>query len=225
MRNPITAFLAAGILLMLTLAGCYPDKIDYVDEYDVAATLYDEAVDFGAFETFTVIDTIIHLTDDGEDDPNFTREHDEFILGLIRDNMSDKGYSEIASPDSLNAPDLIIMVQALSSEYYSYYYGGYWDWYPGWSWWYPGYPSYPGYPGYPWYPSYPWYPGYISSYTTGTLMIDMADRESYDPEEHSVEFIWTGLVDGLLVKNSSNTRNRLEKQINQLFTQSTYLQK
>ena len=214
--------MAASLFLILTLAGCYPDKIDYVDEYDVAATLYDEEVDFGAFETFSVIDTIIHLTDDGEDDPNFTREHDDFILGLVRDNMSEKGYTEIPSPDSLNAPDLIIMIQALSSEYYSYYYGGYWDWYPGWGWWYPGYP---GYPGYPWYPSYPWYPGYISSYTTGTLMIEMADRESYDPEDNSVEFIWTGLVDGLLVKNSSNTRNRLEKQINQLFTQSTYLQK
>ena len=222
MKKSTIAFMAASLFLILTLAGCYPDKIDYVDEYDVAATLYDEEVDFGAFETFSVIDTIIHLTDDGEDDPNFTREHDDFILGLVRDNMSEKGYTEIPSPDSLNAPDLIIMIQALSSEYYSYYYGGYWDWYPGWGWWYPGYP---GYPGYPWYPSYPWYPGYISSYTTGTLMIEMADRESYDPEDNSVEFIWTGLVDGLLVKNSSNSRNRLEKQINQLFTQSTYLQK
>ena len=222
MKKSTIAFMAASLFLILTLAGCYPDKIDYVDEYDVAATLYDEEVDFGAFETFSVIDTIIHLTDDGEDDPNFTREHDDFILGLVRDNMSEKGYTEIPSPDSLNAPDLIIMIQALSSEYYSYYYGGYWDWYPGWGWWYPGYP---GYPGYPWYPSYPWYPGYISSYTTGTLMIEMADRESYDPEDNSVEFIWTGLVDGLLVKNSSNSRNRLEKQINQLFIQSEYLHK
>lgn len=222
MKKRILYAAAGGLLVLLALNGCYPDKIDYVDEYDVAATLYDESVDFGAFESFTVIDTIIHLTDDGEDDPNFTREHDAFIIDLIRENMRDKGYAEIASPDSLNAPDLILMVQALSSEFYSYYYGGYWDWYPGWSWWYPGYG---GYPGYPWYPSYPWYPGYVSNYTTGTLMVQMADRASYDPEDNSVDFIWTGLIDGLLVRNSSNTQNRLEKQINQLFTQSTYLQR
>jgi hypothetical protein len=225
MKRTTISILAGGIILLLAMWGCYPDKIDYVDEYDVAATLYDQSVDFSSFETFTVIDTIIHLTDNGEDDPNLSRDHDDFILGLIRQNMSDKGYTELSSPDSTHAPDVVLLVQALSSDFYSYYYGGYWDWYPGWGWWYPGYPSYPGYPGYPWYPSYPWSPGYVSSYTTGTLMIGMLEPDTYDPEESTVDFIWTGLVDGLLVKNSSNTQSRLEKQINQLFTQSPYLHK
>jgi hypothetical protein len=214
--------MVTGMLALGMLQGCYPDKIDYVDEYDVAATVYDPEADFGSYNTFTVIDTIIHLTDNGKDDPNLSREHDDFILELIRQNMRDKGYTEISQPDSLDAPDLILMVQALSSEYYSYYWSGYWDWYPGWDWWYPGYP---GYPGYPWYPSYPWYPGYISSYKTGTLMIEMADRLSYESRDNSVDLVWSGLIDGLLVKNSSNTRNRLETQINQLFEQSSYLHK
>jgi hypothetical protein len=56
-------------------------------------------------------------------------------------------------------------------------------------------------------------------------MIGMLEPDTYDPEESTVDFIWTGLVDGLLVKNSSNTQSRLEKQINQLFTQSPYLHK
>lgn len=208
----------SGLLMLLFLGGCYPDKIDYVDEYDVSATLYDKEADFSAFETFTVIDTIVHLTEDGEDDPNFSRDHDDFIIGLLRENMLNMGYTEIESPDSMNIPDLMIFTEALSSDFYSYYWWGYWDWYP-WG------GMYPGYPGYPGYPVYPWYPTYITSYTTGTLMIEMADMASFDPEaDPEVIFVWTGLIDGLLVKNSSNTQARLEKQINQLFEQSPYLQ-
>ncbi len=211
-----------GIFILAFLSGCYPDKIDYVDEYDLAATHYDEDVDFSSYNTFSVIDTIVHLTEDGEDDPNFSRDHDEFIIDLVRQNMRDLGFTENENPDSLNQPDIILFCEALSSENYSYYYYDYWSWYPGWNWWYPGYP---GYPGYPWYPSYPWYPGYVESYTTGTLMIEMADLESFDPEKRRLGFVWGGLVDGLLVKNSTNTQSRLEKQINQLFIQSPYLQK
>jgi hypothetical protein len=222
MKRPVQLLLFISVLTLLIATGCYPDKIDYVSEYDVAATHYDEDADFSLYTTFSVIDTIIHLTDDGEDDPNFSRDHDEFILGLLRDNMSNRGYTEIENPDSLNRPDLVLLVEALSSDYYSYYFYDYWSWYPGWDWWYPWYP---GYPGYPWYPSYPWYPGYVSSYSTGTLMIEMADTESFDPEDRTLGFVWGGLIDGLLVKSSENTRTRLETQINQLFIQSPYLQK
>jgi hypothetical protein len=195
------------------LAGCYPNKVDFVDEYDLAGTLYDEAADFSSYATFTVADTVMHMTEDGEDDPNFTREHDQFILDLIRENMRNNGYNEITDPDSLdNRPDLVLFVEALSSDFYQYW--GYW-----WDYWY----WYPWYPGYPWYPSYPWNPGYVTSYTTGTLMVTMMDSENWSPEDERIDVIWTGLVDGLLSGSASNARGRLEKQINQLFTQSEYL--
>ena len=213
----------AGLFSILTLfiaSGCYPDKIDYVDEYDIAATVHDETVDFSSYTTFSVIDTIIHLTEDREDDPNFTREHDQFIIDLFRENMINLGYTEIASVDSLNPPDLILLVEALSSEYYTYYYYDYWSWYPGWGYWYP-YNS--------WYPYYPWYGGgygggYVSSYSTGTLMVEMADLDKFDLENETLGFVWKGFVDGLLVKSGSS-RSRLETQINQMFIQSPYLQK
>jgi hypothetical protein len=205
--------------LILLMAGCYPDKIDYVDEYDIAATRYDESADFSSYNTFSVIDTIIHLTEDGKDDPNLDRQHDDFIIGKLRDNMLEMGYIEIENPDSLNRPDLLLLTEALSSDYYQYvyYYYDYWAWYPGWDWWYPGYP------GYPWYPSYPWYPGYINSYSTGTMIVEMFDTDAFDPEDRTLGVVWTGLIDGLLTGSSSNTRQRLETQINQLFVQSEYL--
>jgi hypothetical protein len=211
------AFLALTLAVMIS--GCYPDKIDYVDEYDVAGTMYDHTVDFSSYNTFHVLDTVMHITDDGEDDPNLSRQYDEDILELVRQNMIDLGYTELANPDSLNRPDLEMLVQATTTDFYTYftYWYDYWSWYPGWDWWYPGYP---------WYPSYPWYPGggYYSSYTTGTLIVEMLDTE-VDPNsgEHP-GVVWMGLVNGLLTNNISSAKSRLTKQINQLFEQSPYLQ-
>ncbi len=211
-----------GIILLIPLigllSGCYPDKLDYVDEYDLAGTLYDEGADFQSYATFHVVDTVIHLTEDGKDDPNLNREHDEFILETIRQNMLDYGYTQVASPDSLNRPDVELLVQVTSQDFYTYYsyWYNYWGWYPGWGWWYP-----PGWGG--WYPGYPWYPGYISSYSTGTLIVEMLDTEIQPEPLDRPGMVWAGVINGLLSGNVQNTRARLDKQLNQLFVQSPYL--
>jgi hypothetical protein len=69
-----------------------------------------------------VVDTIIHLTENGKDDPNLNREHDAFILGKLRENMIANGYLEIENPDSLNRPDLLLLTEAHSSDFYNYIY-------------------------------------------------------------------------------------------------------
>ena len=213
-RNRLfTGLLIVPLLYMVT--GCYPDKIDYVDEYDLAATHVNEDTDFSLYSTFSVLDTIIHVTDDDEDDPNLSRDHDAFILSELRKNMRDKGYTEMESPDSINRPDIALLVSALSADFYYYYsyYPYYWGWYPGW-----GYPGW-GYPGWG-------YPTYGGSYSTGTLVVDMWDTEAYDPDDDQPKgIVWTGVVDGILAGNNSQTQARLDKQINQLFIQSPYLQK
>lgn len=210
----LMAFSLAGLL-----SGCYPDKIDYVDEYDLAGTMYDEEADFSSFTSFHVIDTVMHVTDDDEDNSNLSRENDEFILNLIRQNMLDLGYTEMANPDSLNRPDLELLVNAMTSDYYTYYsyWNSYWGWYGGWGWWYPGGGYYPGYPGYPG-------GGLYYSYSTGTLAIEMLDTKAEVGEDDDRPgVVWVGLVDGILTSGSS--QSRLDKQINQVFTQSPYLQK
>jgi hypothetical protein len=209
----VLSFTVAGLV-----TGCYPDKIDYIDEYDLAGTHYDEEVDFSQFSTFHLVDTIIHVTEDGEDDPNLDREHDEFILELIRENMLDLGYTEVVAPDSLNRPDVALLVEAMTVDWYTYYsyWYDYWGWYPGWGWWGPGYPIYPG---------YPWYPGggYYNSYTTGTLIIEMLDTD-IPANDDPPNVVWMGLIDGILTYSGSGAQARLEKQINQVFDQSPYLQ-
>jgi len=133
--------------------------------------------------------------------------------------MVDNGYTELASPDSLNRPDLELMVQVMSQDFYTYYsyWYSYWGYYPGWGYWYPGWGG--------WYPGYPWYPGYVSSYSTGSLIVEMLDTEAFVEQNESPGMVWAGIVNGLLTNSTANTRARLDKQINQLFVQSTYLKK
>ena len=223
MRHMKRANVIAALMLvplMALLNGCYPDKVDYVDEYDMAGTLYDEEADFSSYTTFHVIDTVMHLTEDGEDDPNLNREHDEFILETVRQNMLDNGYTELASPDEQNIPDLEIMVQVMTQDFYTYYsyWYNYWGYYPGWGYYYP-----PGWGG--WYPGYPWYPGYVTSYSTGSLIVEMLDTEVKPEPMDRPGMVWAGIVNGLLTSNSANARARLDKQLNQLFEQSPYLKK
>jgi hypothetical protein len=196
--------LALIALLVFFLSGCYPDKIDYVDEYDLAATHVLEDADFSNYLTFAVIDTVMHVSEDGEDDPNLSRDNDDFIINEIRTNMLELGYIEDENPDTTDLPDLVLAISAVSSDYY-YYYGGYcyyWYWYycPGWG-----------------------YPVYAGSYTIGTLVVDIWDTEAAQREDRN-GIIWTGFVDGILSGNSSQIQQRLDKQINQLFAQSPYMQ-
>ena len=197
----ILAFSLTGLL-----SGCYPDKIDYVEEYDMAGTMFDEEADFSLYTTFHVVDTVMHMTDDGEDDPNLSRENDQFILDLVNQNMIDLGFTQMVNPDSTNPADVELLVQAVTTDFYTYYsnWWYYWGYYPGW--------GYPGWGGY--YPGYPWYPGYIE-------MVDNALLNSEDRPS----ILWMGLVDGLLSYSSAaSSRPRLDKQINQVFEQSPYLQ-
>ncbi len=209
-----TRFLIVILILPLinVLTGCYPDKIDYVGEYDLAITRVNEDTDFSVYTTFSVIDTVIHVTEDGEDDKNLSRSNDEFILAQIRSNMLDMGYTELENPDSItNRPDLLLAVSATTTDFYYYYsyYPYYWGWY-GW-----GYPGW-GYPGYGW--------GSVGSYTIGTLIIDMWDTAVDEPEEYEEGIPWTGIIDGLLSGTASSNTQRIGTQIDQLFIQSPYLQ-
>jgi hypothetical protein len=196
------AVLSAGLGLMLS--ACEPDSgFNTVADYDVVVTLYDENFNFTTAETYFLPDTIIHLVDEGDDD-NISRDHDEFILNLVRENIEDLGYVE--ADTNVTDPDVYFLVDVASADFvgWSYWYD-YWYWYPGWGGFYPYYP-----PG-GWYPSY--------SFTTGTLFIQMVFEEDADSDR----IIWTAVINGLLGDTSTGVTSRLTESINQAFNQSPYL--
>lgn len=208
------------------IASCSPEYDATLEEMDLAITRYDDDQSFSGYNTFYLEDTVIYIVEDDEDLDDIDRTHDAQIISQVRQNLLNMGWTEVTNPNNLQTEaDVSIMLSALAVDMY-YYYTYWWDY---WDWWYWG-GWYPGFPGYPWYPGFPGigYPSY--GYTVGTVMIDMLDLKNIqiptDPEEHPrVDIIWTGAVNGILAGSDASISNRLGKGLDQVFTQSPYLEK
>lgn len=212
-----------AIFALVFLTSCYPgDEVEYKD-LDLVATVYDKGANFQEFTTFVMPDTIVHIKDtlnEGKND-DLSRLYDNFILGEVRQNLLGYGYVEETNP-LINHPDLVVTVSAMATTtYYAWdYYPYYWDWYGGWYWWYKNSDYY-----YPWYPYYPWYgTTYVSSYSTGSLIMNLSDIRNTTEETDSVRVVWLGVVNGLLGStNKVDIQSRLDYGINKAFEQSNYL--
>jgi hypothetical protein len=180
--------------------GCYPGVTD-VSTFDSVTTLRDTTAQFATATTFALADSVVHLA--GEDEDQISRDHDALILQTIRTNMTNAGYTEVATPQSA---DLNVVVMVTSSTYLAYYWD-YWCSYYGW--WYPSWGCY--------YPTY-WY-GY--QYTLGTILIGMSDNRQYDPDLERAPLIWFAGANGLAGQGA--TAQRIQRGIDQAFTQSPYI--
>jgi hypothetical protein len=198
----------ALVILALLASGCSPgSNPESVSGYDTVLTFYADNADFPHAFTFALVDTVMHLVEQGGSD-TITREYDELILTRVRADMLAQGWTEIAAPDSAHPPDVAVQVGVTTSDYVGVaYWPPYWGWYPGW-----------GYPGYGWgyYPTY--------SYTTGTVLVAMLDLRNPDPVAESLPVMWLAAVSGVASTTSSN-QTRIVSGIDQAFEQSPYLRK
>jgi len=197
--------ISAMILLATTvLMSCEIGGAEYTDEMDIVATTYDVECDFASKGTYSLPSQVVKITGDVNDPPEFLKPiYGDPILAQIRLNMDALGYTEEPISDLV---DIQVLPAAwTSTTIVGGYWGGYYCWY------------YPYYCGGGWY--YPYYPTY-SSYTTGTLVINMVDpkQESGDGNRR---LIWTGAMNGLL--SGSYEINRVKNGIDQAFRQSSYL--
>lgn len=196
--------------LVINLTSCYTDYGLTSADYDIVLTKYDKTTDFQSLKTFSLVDSIFHITDDDEPDSDLlSRKYDKLVISTIRTNMLDLGYTEIAEPTDQNKPAVVIAIQALGTQIDQYYTGGY---YPGWGW---------GWGG--WWGGY--YPPYVgkSTYYVGSIYIDYFDvaASESDPNDNLVA-PWYATINGLL--DAGGTESRITNSINQAFNQSPYLE-
>jgi len=191
----------AGVLLL----GCYPAGPEYVEDLDVVYSTYDQEYDFKSQGTYSMPDKIVTDVKIDNGDTTYVYMKDVFaapILAAIDQNMTKLGWEKI---DIDNGPDVLVTPSVMSSTtyYYSYWY----------NWWYGGY--YGGYWG--WY-----YPPYytVSSYTTGSVIITMADPNVESVINQSPA-VWVSAANGLVT--GYNDVDRVVTAINQAFVQSPYL--
>jgi hypothetical protein len=201
-------WMAAFIAL---IAGCHPGGAEFVDELDIVFTTFDEDYNFGAAGTFALPDKIPVVTGnlaDGEEPEFVDAAMAATILSTIRQNLVDRGFTEVDDD-----ADIVIPIASISSTTLVWYCDYWWDY---WYWW-GYYPSYPGWGGC-YYPS-----GY--TYTTGSILITIVDgaNEDFEPET-ALNSVWAAVINGLLQGNDASIEARVKQSIDQAFTQSPYLQ-
>ena len=216
-RKKITnglSYLAVLSVVMLVINACYPGGADFVDQLDVVSTNYDDEFDFTPEITYSLPDCVVEIDDEDFDNPGneipdcISQQFSDEILKKIRENMTSYGFQEVDVEDD---PDLIFLVSAMETTnlYYFYNPGWWWGYYPGWG------------PGWGWY--YPYPPSYVTSYTTGTVLMQISDPDGIEDER--VPIHWNGIINGLLQGSNSSILSRIDRNVDQAFAQSPYLQK
>ena len=205
----LRASLGLGALaaLWIGFSGCYPGDPPVSD---VVATLHDPKTNFRPYQSFYLPNRVADIGDPS--DPGYieiNHDYDAEILARIRSNLVSRGWAQ--DTDS-TAASVVITVAALVAQNvdiwaYPPYWGGWWGWYPG-------------YPGWGW--GYPCC-ATVTTYTTGTLFIDMVDPPPTSaPPPDTVPVVWAARANGLVTKSNA-TLSRINAAIDQAFEQSAYL--
>lgn len=197
-------------LMLLLLASCEqnPDT-DKLDNDYLVYTNYDKNADFGKYNTFYAIDSILLISDQAT--PKYwNNSSSQKIINEFCQNMIDNGYTEVATPAEA---DILLQLSYTSSTYY------YYDYINGSPWW-SSYPGYWNWNSYGWY--YPFYIPY--SFSTGSIIGELVDIKSRILSTDKFTVVWNAYICGLLNGNSLSMSKTIEG-IDQAFTQSGYLSK
>jgi hypothetical protein len=206
----------AAIAMLNLISGCYPQGPETVSDYDLVATQFDPNFSFVRAQTYYLVDSVVHITDSENNgsESELVRSMDAAILSEIVTQMDNAGYTRVTEIEG-ESPDLLITATGLAvtnvDVYYDYWWN-YWGWWGGWNYWYPYY-------GFGWYP---YGTAYYSSYTTGTLLIEMS-QPKMPRSGSSFPLVWMGAMNGLLTNNPQNNESRAREGIQQAFRQSRYL--
>lgn len=196
MRKTIISY----AVLALILFSCYPGGIEYYEETDLVYTDYEPEYDFTGLSTYAIPDQIVKVTGnviEGEVPEVIPEPYNSQILGVIETNMSAYGWTKAEDPEDAD----IVLLPASWTNTTIYYWYDYWCWY------------YPYYCGWGWY-----YPGYVTSYTTGTLVMTLvaSGDDFIEPMR-----VWAGAINGLM--SGAYNVSRVTNGVDQAFKQSPYL--
>lgn len=214
--NVISWILSLSVIAVI--GGCYPQGATYTDEVDLVVSVQRAEVDYQAYNTFYIEDTVVKLSNN-ENDKILDPSDAAFLVGEFQMRLIELGWVEVPTLDTNNLPDAVVTMTVLENVNASYVSGGwgYGGWY-GWGYWgYPGGGYYPGYGGCCYTSVY--------TYTTGTLIIEMLDPSKIVDEGATklVPIIWGGGINGYSEGSKSNIRTRVKRGMDQIVKDSPYL--
>ena len=179
-----------------------PGNLDETRDQILTIARKTDAVDFTKFSSFAITDSITVVNDGMKVRLNDATAN--LIIAQVVRNMNLYGYTQVQADEN---PDLLVDLSYIQRTN-TYMYPGYWT---DWDWWW----NWNGYPWYGWDPYYPYQmPVFISSYTTGSVVIEIADVVNV-ASESTVPVVWHGLVREIL--NGSHTQQELLSSIDEVF--------
>ncbi len=179
-----------------------PGALDETRDQILTVARKGETADFSKFTTFAITDSITVVNDGMK--VRLSDATANLIIAQVVRNMNLYGYTQVQADED---PDLLVDL-AYIQRTNTYMYPGYWS---DWDWWW----DWNGYPWWGWDPYYPYQmPAFISSYTTGSIVIEVADVVNVATES-TVPVVWHGLVREIL--NGSHTQQELLSSIDEVF--------
>jgi len=194
-------FMATGLIL----ASCtkYPPSSERLLEDLAIYTKYDVSVDFTKFKTYFMSDSIVYVSD--KDSGWYYNADVASLTQRIADNMHKLGYTRTYNAKTTDLYLGVSFVKNINvSVYYPGWYWGYWGYYP---------PDYWGGGGY----YYPYYPAYITTYSTGTILMDMMDVQ-HPTADNKIPVRWNAYIRGLLT--GDHTTAQIQQSIDKAFDQT-----
>ena len=200
-----------GFALFIGLVSCGPDPEETLstEESDVVLTLGSDTTDFARYKTYSIVDSVLTVGDNGES---------ERVLGEVEKTLIEELKSQYASRnyelvDTSANPDFFVDVFAFKfTTTETVWYPGYWG---GGCWYYPCYGG--------WYPWYGGGGGYSYSYETGSVAVDMYSLIDESPVAESYFVPWHIYLRGILSSNVITNKSRVQTNIKRAFDQSPYL--
>jgi len=196
-------------------AACYPYEVTSASQTDGVITAHDSTKDFGAVQTYVLLDSVVHVVIDSANFIEPGRQFDNDILDRVEENLIALGwvgtrYNE-GDPAPPVPPDVALLVAVTASRTTNIYYNWWpwYGWYPGWGW--GCVTCWPGY-GYP----------TVVQYESGTLTMNMVEADAAVTD--TVPVVWVGALRGLLSGSSSSGLSRITQGIDRAFAQSPYLE-
>ena len=205
MKKIILSFLAIFLIptSVILIEGCYPNNDITIEDSDIVFTTYNDSVNYGALSTYFMPDTVLPIVD--PDDPeDYSNPYQSLMLNTVASNMAAYGYTRVDTTG--NTPDVAVVLSVVTTTnvnvgWYYPYWGYGWGYWGGWY--------------YPYYPPIPYY----TSYTTGTLVINMFHRQIVGTDTITTQY-WSAASNGILESSTSNMENRIKSVIDQAFIQT-----
>lgn len=205
MKKIILNFLIVFLIptSIVLIQGCYPNNDISIEDSDVVLTSFNDSINFGSLSTYYMPDTVLPIVDPS-DPEDYTNPYESLMLNTVASNMASYGYSRVDTTDA--EPDVAVVISVLETTTVNAgWYYPYWGY--GWGYWGGYYP--------PYYPPVPYY----TSYSTGTILINMFNRKIQGADTITTQY-WSAAANGILENNTSDMQNRIETMIDQAFKQS-----